>query len=295
MRSLERFWHQPNRHYRDFQIAYTVLFLNFAIPALIYVFAPGLAIAKFKQLNAFLGGQTYRVPEHLSRVWRYLAVANVSSLAFMCAWLQRDLRRHLSTLVPLVVLKGTAGLLLLAAWLSTPKYPAFLAVSLFDFFTCGMFLLFALPAAAQIERADDTHLVPRPAGETPLGWSHLEVGWAHTLLGAMLPARPEDDQPGVLDADLDRFWRRFRSSAPLDMKLAFRAAVWTLTWWPILTGYAARPFPLLAEDDQQEILERANGSDLHALREFANLIRLAASLAYFHDPEIREHFDLDVD
>ncbi len=146
---LRAFWTQPNRRYRDFQIVFTLLTLNFAIPAVSYVLAPQVATETFSRIGEILGGGPYRVPEHESRLWRYLGAGNVMTLAFMCALLQWDLRRYYPVLVPLTFLKACDATLLLSGYFAT-GYPAFVAAALFDYLTCAAFVFFARRGYAEI-------------------------------------------------------------------------------------------------------------------------------------------------
>lgn len=159
---LQRFWTQPNREYRNFQIVFTVLTLNFAIPSLCYIVAPAAAIGQFIQLNQLTGGVEYTFPESASRLWRYLGTANVATLALMCALLQMNLRKNLAVLVPLTFMKGMAATLFLCAYLATPQYPVFLVASIFDFLTTASFQFFAKRAYKQIQHELDESLVPQP-------------------------------------------------------------------------------------------------------------------------------------
>lgn len=64
----------------------------------------------------------------------------------MCALLQYDLRRFYPVLVPLVFMKTLAALAFLAVYLFAYRYPAFLAVTVYDGLTVFLMLFFAIRA-----------------------------------------------------------------------------------------------------------------------------------------------------
>jgi len=162
MSIVRAFLTQPCRRYRNFQVIYLVLTLNFVIPALSYTFAPELAIEQFLELNALIGGSVYSYPEAGSRVWRYLAAANVMTLGLSCFLLQLDLRRFYAVLVPLTFMKFYAATCWLVGWLQAPGYRFFLAAAVLDFVTCAAFVWFARRARAEIDGRAPSLLVPRP-------------------------------------------------------------------------------------------------------------------------------------
>lgn len=157
-----RFWTQPVAAYRDFQLVFTLLTLNFALPTLSYVWAPEVAHQQFQALNTWLGGVDYAVPEASSHFWRYLGAVNVATLAFMCLLLQLDLDRNRRVLVPLAFMKGLAATLWLAGYLSHPEWPAFLAAAALDYLTTFAFVFFTVRAERAILQNPTEALVPRP-------------------------------------------------------------------------------------------------------------------------------------
>jgi hypothetical protein len=163
--ALGAFWAQPCRRYRNFQIVFTVLTLNFVIPATIYTAAPEVALGQFLELNALLGGSAYNYPEAGSRVWRYLAAANVMTLGLSCLLLQLDLRRLYAVLYPLTFMKFYAAACWLVGWIHAPGYRFFLAAAILDFVTCAAFVGFATGAKREIDAHPDRPLVPRPWSE----------------------------------------------------------------------------------------------------------------------------------
>jgi hypothetical protein len=164
MGAVAAFWRQPCRRYRNFQIVFALLTLNFVIPAFSYSFSPQTAMNQFLQVNSVMGGTEYDFPEAESRVWRYLAAADVMTLGFCCLLLQLDLRRNFAVLVPLTFMKGYATLSWAGGWIAAPQYRFFLAAALLDLVTCTAFLWFAIRARREIEGRDDSTLVPRPLG-----------------------------------------------------------------------------------------------------------------------------------
>lgn len=162
MNAVVSFWRQPCRRYRNFQIVFTILTLNFTLPALSYTFTPEVAMEQFLQINALLGGASYEFPEASSRVWRYLAAANVMTLGMSCLLLQIDLRRLFPVLIPLTFMKGYAAACWLVGWVLAPGYRFFLAAAVLDFVTCAAFVWFATRAKREIDRRADAPLVPRP-------------------------------------------------------------------------------------------------------------------------------------
>ncbi|MBI2889288.1 MAG: hypothetical protein HYY13_00730 [Nitrospirae bacterium] len=158
---MTSFWNQPTKRYRNFQIVYTVLTLNFIIPSFMYAFAPMTAVRQFFEIGQILGGGYYPIHEE-SYVWRCLAVGNVFTLGIMCFLLQADIQKHFPILWPLVVMKSSAALGYLRIYTSRYDYPAFLAVFLFDSLTVGFMIYFAVRARRELERAGAWASVPRP-------------------------------------------------------------------------------------------------------------------------------------
>lgn len=165
---LRDFLRQPARRYRDFQLVFTALTLNFALPAVSYVVAPEVAAEQISRINELLGGGPYTAPESASRVWRYLGAANVMTLALMCFLLQLDLRRYFVVLLPLTFLKAYNATLFLVGGLVTGA-PALVAIAIFDYLTSAAFVFFSRRAHAEIRVLDDALLVPRPyfSGRAP--------------------------------------------------------------------------------------------------------------------------------
>ena len=290
MTSLRRFWTQPSTHYRNFQIVFTLLALNFAIPTLQYVIAPEAAMDAFASLNAWLGGAAWEFPESESRFWRYLGTANVAALAFMCVWMLRDLRHRYATVWPLTFLKGTAATLWIAGYLAAPEYPAMLAAGIFDALTCVAFVVFATLAYADTHGMPHQHLVPRPVGVSPLGWSQLEHRWMRSILDATLPADPDGRLPGVGEVDLEDFWPEYRQNVPLQFRLGLRAATWAITLWPILTFKSIRPFHRLSDDAKDDVLRSIEDSRFFVVRQLTFVMKTTAGFAYFRDGGIKAKF-----
>lgn len=145
--------------YRDFQLAYGLLAANFLIPATTYlVDAPG-TVARLNTLCVWLGESGWPVDES-SILWRYLGVSDVYVLGFLCIWLMLDLRRHLSALPALVLLKALTATQFLWAF-ARDGHRMFLTIGLFDGITTAAFLFFALRAFRALPDSDEG-LVPRP-------------------------------------------------------------------------------------------------------------------------------------
>lgn len=159
---MATFFNQPSAAYRNFQVVFTILTLNFAIPCLGYLFAPQDVMVQFSALNQFLGGPAYNQPETQSYFWRFLGTANVMALAFMCAMLQSNVRRFQVVVIPLTFLKSTAATLWLVGFLNHPEFRAFLAAAILDYVTSVLFVVFVNSAARSIAALPDDQLVPRP-------------------------------------------------------------------------------------------------------------------------------------
>lgn len=155
-----RFWNQPNRAYRNFQIAFFLLGVHFFIPSLTYAFNPQGAIGQFQFLGKLMGAGAYPFQED-GFVWRVLAAGNVCTLAFMCFLIQLNVRRFYPVLLPLCFLKAYASLGFLISYLYGYRYPVFLGIFLWDGINVLMFLYFAHTAYWSLEEWGEESAVPR--------------------------------------------------------------------------------------------------------------------------------------
>ena len=131
-----------------FHIVYTILALNFFIPVISYAVDPSQMVTQFIGISEFFGVTGYPHSED-SVLWRVLAIANVTTLGFLCVLLQVNLKKWYLCLVPLVFLKGMASLGFLVAYIIEP-YPSYLAACLFDALTVGLMWFFASRAYREI-------------------------------------------------------------------------------------------------------------------------------------------------
>ncbi|MSP63448.1 MAG: hypothetical protein EXR72_24510 [Myxococcales bacterium] len=162
MNWLGRFWRQPNRRYRNFQIVFTLLTLNFIVPSLSYAIAPEIAQQSFLDMGRLFHAAPYPKSED-SYTWRFLAVSNVFTLGTMCFMLHLNLRRFYPILPALFVLKAVTALQFLVHFVFVLPYPAFLLIGIFDGLTCALFLFFAGSARRSLASdGNDGSLVPAP-------------------------------------------------------------------------------------------------------------------------------------
>ena len=152
---------QPVSRFRDFQVVFTILTLNFFTPSVAYLFAPEVAYGQLDQLCNTLGWDLMSAAERGSEFWRFLGFSNVFALGFMCLLLQLNLRRWYPVLLPLLVLKG--GSVVGAAWLFLfgSGHPFFALAVGFDGVTMAAMIFFASRAHAALP-AGDVGLVPAP-------------------------------------------------------------------------------------------------------------------------------------
>ncbi len=152
---------QPTSAYRDFQVVFSILTLNFLVPSAVYIFAPDLAYAELDRLCSILGWEAMTGAERGSEFWRFLGFSNVFALAFMCALMQLNLRRWFVILLPLLVLKG--GSVVGAAWIFVfdSGHPFFALAVVFDGVTMATMYFFSTRAHRALRSTDDG-LVPAP-------------------------------------------------------------------------------------------------------------------------------------
>jgi hypothetical protein len=156
---MRAFWTQPLAAYRNFQIVFTLLTLNFLVPAITYVFAPHLVVEQFRGFGALLGGIAYPLDEK-SHLWRGLGASNVATLGLMCLLLQLNVRRFHAVLVPLVFMKGMMALFMLGCFFTVLPYRGFLAVSCWDALAVVLFLAFAPRARRALDENPGVPVVP---------------------------------------------------------------------------------------------------------------------------------------
>lgn len=156
---IKHFWRQPNKRYRNFQIVYTILTLNFAIPAFSYYTDRDGNIERARRIGELLGTPEFPESEK-SQIWWILGSGNVATLAFMCFLLQLNLRRYRPVLPALMFLKAASSIGYGVLFAKT-RNRFFGAASLLDAVTTASMAYYATSAFEEIE-ISDSPLVPRP-------------------------------------------------------------------------------------------------------------------------------------
>ncbi len=157
---IGRFLTQPNGAYRNFQLVFTVLTLNFVIPSISYLVAPEAALKSVHQLSD-LFGVPYTACED-GHFWRFLAFSDVATLGFICLLLQLNIRRWYPALLPLMFLKSCSVFASAYVGLFQYQHPFFICPVVLDSVTVAAMGFFASRAHRQIRGRPDGELVPRP-------------------------------------------------------------------------------------------------------------------------------------
>jgi hypothetical protein len=146
------------RALRTFRIVYALITLNFVVPAISYIVAPGTAIDMLDRVNRALGGGPYPFVESGS-LWHMLGVGNVMTLGFMCALLFTDVRRFYPVLPALAFLKAFSSVY--ALWIGLSQAcPVFLAIAVLDGATTAAMVVFAVRAHRALEQNDGSPATP---------------------------------------------------------------------------------------------------------------------------------------
>jgi len=155
------FWRQTSSAYRNFQIVFTYLTLNFLFPGLLYAFAPVLCLDTFVWIDQFLGGKGELFPPGDNPLWRFLGVGNVLTLSLMCFMLQLNLKRFYPVLIPLTVMKLIVAISWASVYVLHLEHPFFGVASLLDFVTGTVFVIFTTKAYRDLDHHPEELLVPR--------------------------------------------------------------------------------------------------------------------------------------
>ena len=125
------FFNQPSKPYRDMQIVFALLTLNFIIPSLGYFFAPKLALEQFLEIGRVVGAGDYGISEQ-SNLWRVLAAGNVFTLGILTFWMGRNIRTWPTLGPAFFVLKGFSSLGYLYVYFVVQHYFTWVIVFFWD-------------------------------------------------------------------------------------------------------------------------------------------------------------------
>ena len=140
---------------KAFQVVYTILTLNFIVPAIAYCFAPEQAAETYYTLGSYIGMEATQPWSEESRFWLILGIGNVATLGFLCFLMLRDLRANYNMLLPLCFLKGCSILGFLIAWF-IHGHPSFLIGVVFDSLTIFCMIYFARNAYREMMEISTT-------------------------------------------------------------------------------------------------------------------------------------------
>jgi hypothetical protein len=157
---IQRFLVQPARAYRNFQLVYSVLTLQFLIPSLTYLIAPEIALETVHWISARLGAP-YPFSEE-SHVWRMLAFSDVWTLGSMCLILQLNLRRWYPVLLPLLICKGSSVVGSAYIYFFQEAHPFLLVPVFLDAFTVWAMWYFATRARRESNEEVIHSWIPQP-------------------------------------------------------------------------------------------------------------------------------------
>lgn len=280
---LSSFWRQPNRRYRNFVIVYTLLALNFLIPAASYYIDAGTAIDSFYGIGERFGYKHSASED--SYIWWVLGAGNVMTLGVMCTMLLVNLRRFYPVLPALVTLKGLSSLGFLVVYIAGPHNPTFLAAALLDGVTVALMLWFAIRAHRSIGR-DPEGLVPRPIDGRRLlrvgGRSRKRIA---NVAAAIVPGGASQRLPHaasheqVMQSIVEQI-----EGAPLQAGLGLKIALRFIHAAPFLI--IGRPHSLsgLSQKEGERYLTKLEHNRSYILRQLTNMVKSVVCLAYMGNP-----------
>lgn len=284
---IKRFWRQPNRRYRNFQIVYAILTLNFLIPAVSYYVDSGAAMDNFYGIGEALGSHGRPATED-SYIWWILGAGNVATLGLMCLMMQVNLRYFFPILPALVTLKGLSSLGFLAVFSFGPYNWTFFAAFLLDGVTVAVMLYFAIGAKRSIDR-DSSGLVPEPWSTKSMSrLSDGEREKASSVAAALVPDGAAPNVPGAARVDevVPAFQEQLKA-APLAAALGLRVSLHLIDAAPILYVRRFRTLGRLSDTERSRYLASLEHSRIYLVRQLFTALKASLLLAYGSSAEVR--------
>lgn len=106
------------------------------------------------------------------------------------------------------------------------------------------------------------------------------------VLNALLPA-DGNALPGLFETGFDDFASRFEAEAPLQMRLAWRAALWAAAWAAPMLIFRLPPLDRLLPADRTAALEALGKSRWYTLRQLLFLLKTVAAFGYGLDARVQ--------
>ncbi len=277
MRWLKRFWTQPNKRYRNFVIVYTLLALNFILPAFSYYIDPDAAVSSFYSIGELFDYKPSATED--SYIWWILGAGNVMTLGVMCALILVNVRRFYAILPALVCLKGLSSLGFLIVYIAGPHNPTFMGAALLDGVSVLLMLWFAIRANRSIDR-DPTELVPQPVdGRRALRMGPKSRRRAGVVAAAILPETDESEGSEYPHSSTPDAIAEQIESAPLATGIGARALIRIVHSSPFVVIGKVRSLRGLDQNDRNRYLERLEESRFYAIRQAYQSLKALVSLA----------------
>ena len=111
------------------------------------------------------------------------------------------------------------------------------------------------------------------------------------VLGTLMPRN--ERTPGVLDTDLDGFWRQFQSEAPWLMRVGFFLACCFFVLTPVFTVYLPLPAFVLPKGLLGRHTRRLSSSSIYHVRQLMFFLKLVGGLCWGQDASVRKALGVD--
>jgi hypothetical protein len=110
----------------------------------------------------------------------------------------------------------------------------------------------------------------------------------YVLLDTLLPSQAHPELSiGIWEAGFDKFWLTFERTAKPEVRMAFRAALWTGNWIaPIWIGHLP-PLSRYDRPTRERALASLGTSRIALLRQMISMLKLITSFCYGANQEVR--------
>lgn len=123
----------------------------------------------------------------------------------------------------------------------------------------------------------------------------FEMHWLLAILATIYPSNAHPRlKTGAADTPVQHFFADVFATAPWLPLLGIRAAIWVITFCPLLVIGRVSRFHKLPEPDRLRVIETLGHSNLYPVREMPMLIKTIGGMGFASMPEVQKQIGVDV-